>query len=128
LIGKLAQAMVQWGMAKQLLGYAAGCFLGVLDRSAGLWPACRRFGDRLEAATRGHTPAFAPDVVDFVTDALLVFKRRDGLDISYQQALERARNIVMGLNDRWELVERPADPAPELPAAVVDADIVEVPR
>ena len=68
-----------------------------------------------------HSLATVRLLLQDVADGIRVLRARDGLDISDDQILERARNIVTGLVGNYRITSRdPVAPRPPGPRAQLD--------
>lgn len=114
--GRPADALAEFSAARHNCGLATGLIYALgpcpPPPSAGrVWNAAARVEEEIAAEiTRLHreanqAPATKGELIADVAAGIGVFLTRDGIEIPQEQVLERARNIVAGLQGNYRITE-----------------------
>lgn len=86
-------------------GLSAGHGTGATLGTAGLTSVLDNLWDAIGEALRPARAVEASELVDEIAEGLRVLQTRDGVELTEEQILERARNIATGLTHRWRFSE-----------------------
>jgi hypothetical protein len=111
--GDLKHAFLLFSGARHELAFGLGITFADPNHDP-LWDRVRAYEERVEnqlfgAIRRATTPPRLADPAEIgaeITEAILVLRTRDGVDVTREQAVERGRNLAAGLAGAYEIVER----------------------
>lgn len=106
-LGDLSKASRYGHMATRGVYFVRGLTsaTGSLGGTGGLARVIANLEDDIEEAARPSPRVEARELVDEIAEGIRILRTRDACDVTDEQALERARNIAVGLSSRWEFIE-----------------------